>query len=200
MKKKKNNCFLLLVNKYIISVYLYMKDKLINYVILGMISIIIPGLLTLALPKVSFNLLPRIGLSILIHVLIVISFIIKDYNKCRYKNQRRLSSNLHSGNLAIALSILLNMILKYTSQRIKFLSMVGDLYDSGSGIALMTMICNFAGMIVSSIVTSIEGSKYCSKPKPFFTLMLGFGISFLFSLGNAGLILLKKDRLSKIIN
>jgi hypothetical protein len=170
-----------------------MKDMLINYVILGMISIIIPGLSTWVLPKVSLSFLPRVGLSLVVHFLMVISFMIKDCNKCRYKKQRRLSSNFHSGNIAIAVSVLLNIMLKYSSQSIGFLSMIGGLYDSAGGVALMTMLCNFAGMVVSSIVTSIEGRKYCRKPKPFFTFMIGFGISFLLSLGNAGLILLKTD-------
>jgi hypothetical protein len=157
--------------------------------ILGMISIIIPGLGTWALPKVSTKFLPRLALSIVIHFLMTITFMVKDCNKCRNKNQRRLSSNIHSGNIAIGVSILLNIILKYSSQNIGFLSPIANFYDSAHGIAIMTMLCNLGGMIVSSIVTSIEGRRYCLKPKLFGTFVLGFLISIMFSLGYAGLIL-----------
>ena len=169
-----------------------MKDQLINYVILGMISIIIPGLGTWALPRVSFDFLPRVALSIIIHFLMMITFMVKDCNKCN-KRQRRLSSNIHSGNIAIGVSILLNIILKYSSQSIGFLSFIGGLYDSPHGVALMTMICNFGGMVISSIVSSMEGRKYCRKPKTFKMFMIVLVCSGILSLGYSGLILLKES-------
>jgi len=170
-----------------------MKDKLINYGILGMISVIIPGLGTLALPKVyseeSSNFIPRVVLALVIHFLMMITFMVKDCNKCRRKSDRRLSSNLHSGNIAIGVSVLLNIMLKYSSQSIGFLSFIGGLYDSPGGIALMTMMCNVAGIVISSIVTTIEGRKYCRKPKKIGIFMAFLGASLVASLGFAGLVL-----------